>query len=89
MSAIALYDRPSATFDAKVATSIALLQQVAGQHSALTQASSLGAEDMVVTHLIHLAGIESGVFVLDTGKLHPQTLTLTTKIGRASCRERV
>jgi phosphoadenosine phosphosulfate reductase len=82
MSAISLYNRPSATFDAKVAASIALLQQVAAEHPALTQASSLGAEDMVVTHLLHLAGIESGVFVLDTGKLHAETLALIAKIER-------
>ena len=82
MSAITLYNRPSATYDAKVAASIALLQQVAAQHKGLTQASSLGAEDMVVTHLIHLAGVESGVFVLDTGKLHAETLALIAKIER-------
>jgi len=82
MSAITLYNRPSASFDAKVAASIALLKQVATEHPALTQASSLGAEDMVVTHLLHLAGVESGVFVLDTGKLHAETLALIAKIER-------
>jgi len=82
MSAIALYNRPSANFDAKVAASIALLRQSAALHPALTQASSLGAEDMVVTHLLHLAGVESGVFVLDTGKLHAETLALVAKIER-------
>lgn len=76
MSAIDLYNKPSADFDAKVANSIALLQRAAAQYPALTQASSLGAEDIVVTHLIHLAGISSGVFVLDTGKLHAETLAL-------------
>ena len=76
MSAIDLYNKPSADFDAKVANSIALLQRAAAQYPALTQASSLGAEDIVVTHLIHLAGISSGVFVLDTGKLHVETLAL-------------
>ena len=74
MSAIDLYNKPSADFDAKVANSIALLQRAAAQYPALTQASSLGAEDIVVTHLIHLAGIPSSVFVLDTGKLHLLTL---------------
>ena len=80
MSAIELYNRPSATFDAKVTESIALLQRVAAMHQPLTQASSLGVEDMVVTHLLHLAGINSGIFVLDTGKLHPETLSLIAKI---------
>lgn len=76
MSALDLYNTPSPGFDAKLAHSIALLQRAAALYPALTQASSLGAEDMVVTHLIHLAGIRSGVFVLDTGKLHPETLAL-------------
>jgi phosphoadenosine phosphosulfate reductase len=76
MSAIDLYNRPSADFDAKVAASIALLRHAATQAPQLTQASSLGAEDTVVTHLIHLAGISSAVFVLDTGKLHAETLAL-------------
>ncbi|MDV7396881.1 phosphoadenosine phosphosulfate reductase family protein, partial [Arthrospira platensis SPKY1] len=35
---------------------------------------------MVVTHLIHLAGIGCGVFVLDTGKLHTETLALIRQI---------
>lgn len=82
MSAIALYNRPSQDFDAKVARSVALLQQVAREHTPLTQASSLGAEDVVVTHLIQLAGIPASVFVLDTGKLHAETLALIPKIER-------
>jgi len=86
MSAIDLYNKPSATFDAKVAQALALLRAQAAQHPRLTQASSLGAEDMVVTHLIHLAGIESEVFVLDTGKLHPETLALVPKIEQRYAR---
>ncbi|MES2182998.1 MAG: phosphoadenylyl-sulfate reductase [Pseudomonadota bacterium] len=80
MSAIALYaSRPSADFDRKVADSIALLQQAARQYTPLTQASSLGAEDMVVTDLLQRSGIAASVFVLDTGKLHGETVAL---IGR-------
>ncbi len=82
MSATELYNRPSADFDAKVARSIVLLKEVAASHSKLTQASSLGVEDMVVTHLIHLAQIASGIFVLDTGKLHPETLAMVEKIEK-------
>ena len=67
MSAIDLYNRPSPDHAAKVAHSVALLRRVGAQHKTLTQASSLGAEDMAVTHLIHLAGIDAGIFVLDTG----------------------
>lgn len=80
MSAIDLYNQPSPEHAAKVAHSIALLQGLSAQHTALTQASSLGAEDMVVTQLIHLAGVNAGIFVLDTGKLHTETLALTAQI---------
>jgi phosphoadenosine phosphosulfate reductase len=88
-SAIALYDHPSADFDLKVKHALALLHQVASEHRAhgeLTQASSLGAEDIVVTHLIHLAGIACGIFVLDTGKLHTETLDLIGRIERRYAR---
>ncbi|MCW5655916.1 phosphoadenylyl-sulfate reductase [Hydrogenophaga sp.] len=82
MSALALYDRPSPTFSAKVARAIALLRETAARHPLLTQASSLGAEDMVVTHLLHLADVDASIFVLDTGKLHPETLALLPRIER-------
>lgn len=86
MSAISLYARPSASFDAKLAHSLALLRQVATEHAPLTQASSLGAEDVVVTHLIALAGIDASVFVLDTGKLHAETLALIPKLEQRYAR---
>jgi phosphoadenosine phosphosulfate reductase len=80
MSAISLYAHPSATFAQKLAASKALLQSSAAQYAPLTQASSLGAEDMVVTHLLQDAGIESSIFVLDTGMLHAETLALIGRI---------
>ncbi len=86
MSALDLYNRPSPEFEAKVAQSVALLQRVATERKALTQASSLGVEDTVVTHLIHLAGIEAGIFVLETGKLHAETLEMIPKIERRYAR---
>ncbi|MEO7888158.1 MAG: phosphoadenylyl-sulfate reductase [Polaromonas sp.] len=83
MGAIALYAKPSADFAQKLEASRALLKSAAAQYTPLTQASSLGAEDMVVTHLIHDTGIASSVFVLDTHMLHPQTLEL---VGRLETR---
>ena len=86
MSAISLYAKPSATFAHKLEASKALLLNAAAQYAAtaraegsvssLTQASSLGAEDMVVTHLIAETGVASSIFVLDTGMLHDETLAL-------------
>ena len=82
MNALSLYDKPSPDFAAKVSRAIALLRETAASHPKLTQASSLGAEDMVVTHLLHLADIDASVFVLETGKLHPETLALIPRIER-------
>ncbi|HAL38075.1 MAG TPA: phosphoadenylyl-sulfate reductase, partial [Polaromonas sp.] len=80
MNAISLYAKPSANFAQKLNASKALLQSAAAQYAPLTQASSLGAEDMVVSHLILEAGIASSIFVLDTRMLHAQTLALVGRL---------
>jgi phosphoadenosine phosphosulfate reductase len=76
MSAIALHAKPSSEFDRKLAAAQSLLRQAGDTYQPLTQASSLGVEDMVITHLLHTLGVKSEVFVLQTGKLHVQTLDL-------------
>jgi phosphoadenosine phosphosulfate reductase len=76
MSAIDLHARASADFDAKLAETVALLRRAASEYAPVTQASSLGAEDVVITHLINLHDLDIPVFVLETGMLHPQTLAL-------------
>ncbi|MDB5744518.1 MAG: hypothetical protein JWR68_2833 [Polaromonas sp.] len=80
MSAISLYAKPSADFAQKLARSLALLKSSAIAYSPLTQASSLGAEDVVVTHLMREAGIDASIFVLDTGMLHAETVALIGRI---------
>ena len=80
MSAISLYAKPSAGFARKLQASRALLRAAAAQYSPLTQAASLGAEDMVVSHLIADTDIACGIFVLDTRMLHPQTLALIRRL---------
>ena len=82
MNAIEMNARASPDFAEKLEQTIHLLQGVELEYSPLTQASSLGAEDMVVTHLIHETGIESDIFVLDTGMLHPETLALIDRLER-------
>ncbi len=80
MSAIDLYARPTPAFDERVAHALAVLQSAAVDHAGrIVQATSLGAEDMVVTDLIarHQLGID--IATLDTGALHAETLAL---IGR-------
>jgi phosphoadenosine phosphosulfate reductase len=76
MSAIDLHARPSKDFEAKLAETQALLIRAASEFSPLTQASSLGAEDVVITHLINSLEVDIPVFVLETGMLHTQTLEL-------------
>jgi phosphoadenosine phosphosulfate reductase len=75
-SAIALHAKPSANYSQKVAETLALLQKAATEFSPVTQASSLGAEDVVITHLINHMALNIPVFVLETGALHRETLAL-------------
>ncbi len=84
MGAIDLHARPSPTFEAKLAETKALLQDAAANYSPVTQASSLGAEDVVITHLINSLQLDIPVFVLDTGMLHSQTLGLLERTRAAS-----
>jgi phosphoadenosine phosphosulfate reductase len=80
-SAIALYARPSEDFSAKLDATIELLKAAAEDHGGrIVQATSLGAEDMVVTDLIARLGLDVAVGTLETGKLHAQTLALIPRI---------
>jgi len=92
MSSMALYERVSDDFPAKLARTRALLRQAARDHAPtrsgapalVSQASSLGAEDMVITHLINRMKLDIGIFVLDTGRLHPETLQLLEQLKASS-----
>ena len=76
LSATELHAKPSADYAAKLATTQALLQRAAAELQPLKQASSLGAEDVVITHLINALALDIPVFVLETGRLHAETLEL-------------
>ncbi len=92
MSAINLNARPSANFAAKLKETAELLeaaaQDFAPTHAAtpprITLACSLGAEDMVLVHLIHELQLDIGIFVLETGQLHPETLALLDRLKARS-----
>ena len=56
------------------------LKAIAAQYSPAALASSLSAEDMVLTDAIARAGVPIEVFVLDTGRLHADTLELIPRI---------
>ena len=74
--ATTLHAKASADFATKLAETQTLLQRAAAEFSPLTQASSLGAEDVVITHLINSLQLDIPVFVLETGALHTETLAL-------------
>jgi len=87
-SAIALYARASADFDAKLAATIDLLRAAADDHpQRIVQATSLGAEDMVITDLIARHALPVAIGTLETGTLHAETVALIPRIearyGRA------
>jgi len=57
-----------------------LLARVARDFHPATLASSLSVEDMVLTDLIARERLPIGIFVLDTGRLHGDTLDLVGRI---------
>ncbi|MCE9659214.1 MAG: phosphoadenylyl-sulfate reductase [Burkholderiales bacterium] len=52
------------------------LHQIGARHARAALASSLGAEDMVLLDAIARSGAKIDVFVIDTGRLHEETLQL-------------
>ena len=84
MSAIVLYARATAGFDDRLATTLQILRDAAAAHPGrIVLATSLGAEDQVLTDLIVRHGLPIAVGTLETGALHPQTAEL---IGRTENR---
>ena len=81
MNAVRLYARASAGYDNRVAHAFAVLQSGAVQHAGrIVQATSLGAEDMVITDLIARHQLGISVATLETGQLHAETLALIPRI---------
>lgn len=58
----------------------ALLARIAAEHAPAALASSLSAEDMVLTDAIARNALPIEVFVLDTGRLHADTLALIEEV---------
>ena len=69
-----------ADFNALVAATRATLQRVADQFAPAVFASSLAAEDMVLTDMILRAGLPIAIFTLETGRLHAETLAVLDRI---------
>ena len=92
MNAIVQNARASADFAHKLAQTKDLLVQAAQDYAAatpgaeprITLACSLGAEDMVLVHLVNSLQLNVGIFVLETGQLHAQTLALLERLQSSS-----
>ncbi|RRS01014.1 phosphoadenylyl-sulfate reductase [Aquabacterium soli] len=80
-SAIKLYARASADFEAKLADTVALLKAAAAEHPGqVVQATSLGVEDMILTDLIARHRLPIAIGTLETGMLHAETSALIPTI---------
>ena len=67
-------------FDTLVSDTNATLERIAADFSPAVFASSLAAEDMVLTDLILRAGLPIQIFTLETGRLHAETLGMLDRI---------
>ncbi|HYF18116.1 MAG TPA: phosphoadenylyl-sulfate reductase [Ramlibacter sp.] len=83
-TAVDLHARPSRDFEQKLQQAQQVLIRAASELTPLKQANSLGAEDMVVTHLVNALELDIPVFVLETGRLHAQTLQLLDRLKASS-----
>jgi phosphoadenosine phosphosulfate reductase len=57
-----------------------LLRRISAEHAPIALASSLSAEDMVLSDVILAEGLPIAIFTLDTGRLHEETLALIDRI---------
>jgi phosphoadenosine phosphosulfate reductase len=80
-NAVALYARLKPGFDERVANAVALLRRASDKHGrGVVLTTSLGVEDMVLTDLIAEHRLPIALATLQTGKLHPQTLSLIPRL---------
>ncbi len=66
----------------KADAALDLLGRIAAEYAPAALASSLGAEDMVLTDLALRNGLGFEIFALDTGRLHGDTLDMLGRIER-------
>jgi phosphoadenosine phosphosulfate reductase len=79
--AIALYAREQPGYDDRLSAAVRTLRDAAAAHpGTIVQATSLGAEDMVITDLIARHGLPLAVGTLETGALHAETSGLIGRI---------
>ncbi|MEN9397598.1 MAG: hypothetical protein RLZ81_2128 [Pseudomonadota bacterium] len=94
-SAVTRNAAPSREYTIKLSEAQNVLSQAAATYlradpisdaaiATVTQASSLGAEDVVVSHLINSLALNIPIFVLETGALHQDTLDLLARFQASS-----
>jgi phosphoadenosine phosphosulfate reductase len=76
----AIASNQAAESDARVALLEHALTRIAAAHENVALASSLSAEDMVITDAIARLKLPISVFTLDTGRLHEETLALIDEV---------
>jgi phosphoadenosine phosphosulfate reductase len=67
-------------FAVRLATTVSILEKIATEFSPAVFASSLAAEDMVLTDLILRHKLNILIFSLETGRLHKETLSMLDRI---------
>ena len=67
-------------FALRLATTLSILEKIATEFSPAVFASSLAAEDMVLTDLILRHKLNIDIFSLETGRLHKETLSMLDRI---------
>ena len=67
-------------FGTRLAHTQAILERISSEFAPAVFASSLAAEDMVLTDLILRSKLNIGIFSLETGRLHAETLSMITKV---------
>jgi len=69
-------------FDALVAQTVDVLRRVADAYAPAALASSLAAEDQVLTDMVLRNNLQDriGIFTLETGRLHAETLAVLDRI---------
>jgi phosphoadenosine phosphosulfate reductase len=66
--------------NARVNETRGILERIARDFTPAVFASSLAAEDMVLTDMILKAGLPIAIFSLETGRLHKETLDVLAKV---------
>ena len=71
-----------AALEAKWQALLSRLADAARRHPDAALASSLAAEDMLLTHAICSSGLPLEIFSLDTGRLHAETLAMIDTVAQ-------